>query len=78
MVKASSLSFPASTALGEILVFISKLKSLNFSVLLFYHNCNYVSIIYKYLHFLILKKYKLKSCVWKHLYFKTLNVLKHV
>lgn len=55
MVKQSSSSLPESTTLGEILPFVSKLKSLNFSSLFPYHNHNYVSITYKYLHFLISK-----------------------
>ena len=71
MVKASSLSFPGSTTLCEIIVFISKLKSLKFSLSLII-TIAIVSIVYKYLCFLIFKKFKLKLCVWEHSYVKIL------
>lgn len=69
MVKAPSLSFPGSTTLCEIIVFISELKSLKFSLSLFI-TIAIVSIIYEYLCFLIFKKFKLKLCVWEHSYVK--------
>lgn len=69
VVKAPSLSFPGSTTLCEIIVFISKLKSLKYSLSLIIRIA-IVSIVYKYLCFLIFKKFKLKFCVWKHSYVK--------